>query len=727
MSWEKLNFGPCPVSEIAHFIHVLKDGTEIALKIWLPCAKQDILTSFSMFGEENTFKWTTEIYPGSNKHENDKNISYPTILEYIPYGKDSTITLKRDHNRHPWFCSHGFIDIRVDIRGSGASSGSYYDEYTEQELADAVELIEWLSLQPWSNGRVGMYGKSWGGFNGLQVSCKQPEALKTVITLYSTDDRFEDDVHYQGDCIVGDQMLSWASAMFAYNARPPHPRYFPDTSSWENFWLTRLESSGNSFLTTWMQHQHKEDPYWMHGSVLKCENKIQCPVLVIGGHADGYSNAAYRMAATLNQDSRVVIGPWAHQWPDVSVAGPNIDHLGLCLKWWNYHLKDEEDENVTSWPRLALYIRDSMKPDEIVGSPTGTWVKIDDWNNRFNNFVKYSHFQTCPDDLVCFYFGPSMSLQFDRHLTSVPPVKLVPHALQGAGSGSWFSIDSGFAEDQTVANQYSCCWTSHTLEKDIVFSGLGKMYVCLQAGASGKYAINVRVTDEFPSGESTLISRGCQNLCVSSDGWVTKIQADREIIACVKLDGIGQKIKKGHKLNVAITPTCFPLLYPAIDNETLTVFPSKCQVVFQTADETILKDSFSFQPPKPLLELPCNEIKAGFYSTQRSVNDGKYSFEIHEDSGVTIFPLMEFEYGENVKETYVTDEKVTCSNISAVRTNTSVFHLKDGNKIKANVEATMTMTGDKHCFKVKENLRVFIDNTKVFEKSFDNTIPRIYV
>ena len=45
---------------------------------------------------------------------------------------------------------------------------------------------DWISQQPWSNGSVGMFGKSWGGFNGLQVAFCQPKALKAVITLYST-------------------------------------------------------------------------------------------------------------------------------------------------------------------------------------------------------------------------------------------------------------------------------------------------------------------------------------------------------------------------------------------------------------------------------------------------------------------------------------------------------------------------------------------------------------
>ena len=75
---------------------------------------------------------------------------------------------------------------RVDMRGSGDSEGVYLGEYLPQEQKDACDVIEWFSAQVWCNGNVGMYGKSWSGFNGLQVAYEQPPALKAVISLYST-------------------------------------------------------------------------------------------------------------------------------------------------------------------------------------------------------------------------------------------------------------------------------------------------------------------------------------------------------------------------------------------------------------------------------------------------------------------------------------------------------------------------------------------------------------
>src|SRR6185503_8294908 len=134
------------------------------------------------------------------------------ILEYLPYRK-RTGTFERDALTHPYLAGHGYAAVRVDIRGSGESDGLLTDEYTQQEQDDAMEVIAWLAAQPWCNGRVGMMGISWGGFNALQVAALAPPALRAVISVCSTADRYNDDVHYQGGAVLAREMLGWAMTM----------------------------------------------------------------------------------------------------------------------------------------------------------------------------------------------------------------------------------------------------------------------------------------------------------------------------------------------------------------------------------------------------------------------------------------------------------------------------------------------------------------------------------
>ena len=121
---------------------------------------------------------------------------FPVILEYLPYRKDDW-TLARDWGLHSYFVRRGYISARVDIRGTGASEGNPPDrEYSDQELQDGLQVIDWLAHQPWSTGNVGMMGISWGGFNSIQMAGLHPPALKAIIAMCATEDLFHDDIHY---------------------------------------------------------------------------------------------------------------------------------------------------------------------------------------------------------------------------------------------------------------------------------------------------------------------------------------------------------------------------------------------------------------------------------------------------------------------------------------------------------------------------------------------------
>ena len=140
---------PHTVRAIENVFIPMRDGARLAARIWMP--------------------------------EDAEQLPVPAILEYIPYRKRDG-TRGRDELNHPYFAGHGYAGVRVDMRGSGDSDGVMTDEYLQQEQEDAVEVIAWLAEQPWCNGKVGMMGISWGGFNGLQIAARQPPALKAIIS-----------------------------------------------------------------------------------------------------------------------------------------------------------------------------------------------------------------------------------------------------------------------------------------------------------------------------------------------------------------------------------------------------------------------------------------------------------------------------------------------------------------------------------------------------------------
>ncbi len=272
------------------------------------------------------------------------------LLEYLPYRKDDATAL-RDSVHHPYFAGHGYASVRVDMRGSGASDGSLEDEYLVQEQDDALEVLAWLAAQPWCTGDAGMIGLSWGGFNALQVAARHPPELKAIVTLCSTDDRYADDVHYMGGCVLADFMLPWAASMLVLNARPPDPAVAGER--WREQWLDRMERAP-PFIEAWLSHQRR-DPYWEHGSICEDYASIACPVYAVGGWADAYRNAVLRLLAGLPGPRKGLIGPWAHLYPEQAVPGPAIGFLQECLRWWDHWLKGRDTAGqVGSRAGLAL-------------------------------------------------------------------------------------------------------------------------------------------------------------------------------------------------------------------------------------------------------------------------------------------------------------------------------------------------------------------------------------
>jgi len=223
----------------------LADGCRLAARIWLP--------------------------------EGCRERPVPAVLEFLPYRKRD-LTRARDEPMHRYFAEQGFASIRCDLRGCGDSDGLLYDEDSEQEHADCVALIGTIANQPWCDGAVGMFGISWGGFNSLQVAARQPPALKAIMTLCAADDRYTDDAHYMGGCLLTEN-LQWGAIFMLNQALPPDPDVVGER--WREAWRKRIEALPN-FPELWMRHPWRDD-YWTTGSVRDHIERIRVPVYAIGG------------------------------------------------------------------------------------------------------------------------------------------------------------------------------------------------------------------------------------------------------------------------------------------------------------------------------------------------------------------------------------------------------------------------------------------------------------
>jgi len=518
-------------SEFAHRVRVIRhewipmpDGCRLAARIWLP--------------------------------EDAERTPVPAILEYVPYRKNDGLAL-RDAPIHHYFAGHGYASVRVDLRGSGDSDGILADEYLPLEQEDGVEVIRWLASRPWCSGSVGIIGKSWGGFNGLQIAAHHPPELKAVISVASTDDRYADDVHYMGGCVLAWAMLPWASTMLAYNALPPDPAVVGE--DWRATWQQRLEQTP-PYINAWLAHQRR-DEFWRQGSVCEDYAAIGCPVYMVGGWTDSYRNAILRFLEAYPGPCKGLIGPWGHDYPEDGSPGPAIGFLQEAVRWWDRWLKGV-DNGVMQEPKLRAWMPEAHRPASGYLTHPGRWLASDSWPPAD---VRMRRFQIGAGTLRTGESGiPDPDAQLRIRGTEAAAGDL------GQWGGHGDALE--FPPDQRAEDGLSLSFDTGPLAEPIEILGVAVARLDLAADQP-MALVAVRLCDVWPDGASTLITRGLKNLAHrASDSCPEPLVPGERYRVDVPLNAIGYQVPAGHRVRLAVSPTYWPWAWPAPESVTLSVF-----------------------------------------------------------------------------------------------------------------------------------------------------------
>jgi uncharacterized protein len=483
--------------------------------------------------------------------KNAENQPVPAILEYLPYRmRDGTTA--RDELTHPYFAGHGYACLRVDMRGNGDSEGLMLDEYDEQELQDACDVIAWIVQQPWCTGKVGMMGISWGGFNALQVAAMQPPGLDGIITLCSTDDRYADDIHYKGGCLLNEN-LGWGATMLSYSSRPPDPLIVGE--KWREMWLERLEHE--PFLpAVWLKHQTR-DAYWKRGSVCEDFSKIKAATLAVGGWGDAYKNAVSRLVQGIQAPVKGIIGPWIHKYPHFAVPHPQIGFLQEGLRWWDRWLKGIET-GVENDPAMRLYVMDGLPPQTWYQERPGRWIAEDIWPSP-NISMETLH------------LTGEGGLQAQRPASFHTAFSSPAHC--GAAAGEYCAIWLGpeMPGDQREDDAMSQCFDGEVLTEalDIVGAPIVRLLLSCDKPVA---QVAVRLCDVDETGASSRITYGVMNLCHRvSHEFPAPLKPGMEYEVCIQLDDIACRMPAGHRLRLAISNAFWPLLWPSPQRTALTL------------------------------------------------------------------------------------------------------------------------------------------------------------
>ncbi len=667
---------PYEIREDEHVWIPMADGVRLAARIWRPVASDDD--------------------------------PVPAVLEFIPYRKRD-LTAERDSIQHPYMAGHGYACVRVDLRGSGDSEGVLTDEYLPSELDDAEEVLAWLAAQPWCDGTAGMMGISWGGFNALQVAARRPPQLGAVVTVCSTDDRYADDVHYMGGCLLSDN-LSWASTMFAYNSCPPDPALLGQR--WRELWHQRIEGSG-LWLEAWLRHQRR-DGYWRHGSVCEDFSDVTVPVLAASGWADGYTNAVFRLLEGLDVPRRGLVGPWSHKYPHLGKPGPAIGFLQEVVAWWDRWLKGI-DNGALDGPMLRIWMQESVPPSTAYRERPGRWVGVSEW----------------PSPNITTEIRPLEPGRIGETGEQPPrDVVMIESPLSvGQFAGKWCSYSAlpDLPYDQREEDGGSLVFDSDPLiERQEI---LGAPVVELDVASNRPVAmVAVRLSDVAPDGKATRVSYGLLNL-THHDGHDAPepLEPGRRYTVRVVLNAMAQAFPAGHRIRLSLSTSYWPLAWPPPEPVRLSVSTGTSSLMLPVRPPRPAEDAAltPFGEPEGSPPIPVTQLEPGrqSWTVSRDLAQYESALEVVRDLGVVRFDDIALDVTRSAHERY----SCVGDDVTSVRGETSwtIGFQRDGWAATTITRTVLTSTPTD--FVLHAQLDAFENDERVASRNWHTTIPRDHV
>ena len=638
----------------------------------------------------------------------------PAVLEYIPYRKRDG-TLPRDEMMHPYVAGHGYACVRVDMRGNGDSQGLMADEYTAQELSDACEVIAWAAAQPWCSGAVGMMGKSWGGFNCLQTAFLQPPALKAVISVCSATDRFADDIHFKGGCLLGEN-FGWGAVMLSFSSRPPDPMLRAD---WREAWLARLEAE--PWLAPRWAALQERGAYWNHGSVCEDYSRMIVPVLSWGGWADNYMNTVSALVENCVGPVKGIVGPWVHQYPHVAVPGPKVGFLQEAVRWWDRWLKNVQN-GAEADPAYRAYMIHSEPPDASARHRAGHWVSEQVWpSSRVSREVwglaaAPTGAPTGARPGVPGYLskligneGFSLKISSPQHL--------------GLHTGEFFpmGLNAEMPGDQATDDAMSLCFDGPVLGAALDLLGAARL--SLRAASDKPLGFVVaRLCDVGPDGASVRIAHGMLNLCHrGSMANPERLVPGQVYDLAFDIDQMAYRLAPGHHLRLALSNAYWPFVWPSSGAGCLTVTGGSLDLPVHDGSAP------GWDAPPAEHAKPWNHRVLRPARTRRHIErdliTGLVALVVEDDLG----DAENLDHGLCTGETMTERWEIDPADPLQARAR-HVWEQRQSRgdwRIRTRAEAEMTGTAD--LLHMTARLTAWEGDTVIFDRSFDESVPRRFV
>ena len=282
---------------------------------------------------------------------------FPVILTQTPYNKAG----KGTNFQNDYLVQRGYIQVIVDVRGTGSSEGQW-TSFGEREQRDYCRTAAWAVKVPGSNGRMGLYGISYGAITQLYPAACHPKGLKAIFPIVPLGDSYRDVTVSGGHTDTG-FMPFWLGLVTGTAMLPASARTDPASAGKAvadhvqgaaNFQATTLASASLGRELNGVDAAY-DGPFYRTRSPLEIIEKVDVPTFIVGGIYDLFQRGEpmlYNALRARGVPSRLLIGPWTHL--DASGLGTGLPADGvptleeLELRWFDRYVRGVKDASLDS-------------------------------------------------------------------------------------------------------------------------------------------------------------------------------------------------------------------------------------------------------------------------------------------------------------------------------------------------------------------------------------------
>ncbi len=410
---------------------------------------------------------------------------FPVLLEAIAYRRE-IIALGKVPDPVE-LAQNGYVVILLDCRGTGSSEG-VWGSFSDDEVEDVAWIIDhWVQDQPWSNGKVGLFGPSYMGVIQLLTAARKPAHLKAIFPGVSAADTYRD-IFYQGGIFDQEFILFWALATAGLSVMPSTELFRDPFSALKAF----VEHAGHiPELFKWLDMTTDQAFFEERSPMTFWDVLAEYPIFMTGGwfciftrgsllnytHLEQKTRALLSRGPGLTAPKKIVVGPWYHMFGAFVQGLPSED---LHRRWFDWHLKADGD------PLYARYdILDPRYPVQLYVMGAEQWRKEETWPLERARYVNLylSGEQQAADQNKSLNNG-TLLWEEERARQgnganggAVTRIRHEPPAYAGLESRStarWIVGVTGFlpsAEDERENEKLTLTFTTAPLERDLEVTG----------------------------------------------------------------------------------------------------------------------------------------------------------------------------------------------------------------------------------------------------------------